>query len=202
MPVNFLIPIQERRSTRAARSIRGMPACCVSTDSFRVRKSDRRRPRGPPSIDAAVGLYAANSIFIGDYLTTPGQAARADYQMIPRRRLCARAPDGSALDAARLDELLAAEPGLFRPVICYRRGSARRFVRPRRPNIRESTASRICSIVTVPSCSTSADPMRTSAVNSLDPRERGEAARTRCWQVIPLMRTCVSIAKSIPVIPE
>jgi biotin synthase len=29
-----------------------------------------------------LALYAANSIFIGDYLTTPGQAAEADYAMI------------------------------------------------------------------------------------------------------------------------
>jgi biotin synthase len=29
-----------------------------------------------------LGLYAANSIFVGDYLTTKGQAAEADYQMI------------------------------------------------------------------------------------------------------------------------
>jgi biotin synthase len=30
----------------------------------------------------ALGLYAANSIFVGDYLTTKGQSAEADYQMI------------------------------------------------------------------------------------------------------------------------
>jgi biotin synthase len=29
-----------------------------------------------------LGLYAANSIFIGDYLTTPGQAAKEDLEMI------------------------------------------------------------------------------------------------------------------------
>ena len=29
-----------------------------------------------------LALYPANSIFIGDYLTTPGQAAEADYRMI------------------------------------------------------------------------------------------------------------------------
>ena len=27
-------------------------------------------------------MYAANSLFIGDYLTTKGQAAEADYKMI------------------------------------------------------------------------------------------------------------------------
>jgi biotin synthase len=29
-----------------------------------------------------LGLYAANSIFVGDYLTTKGQPAEADYRMI------------------------------------------------------------------------------------------------------------------------
>jgi biotin synthase len=53
-----------------------------------------------------LGLYAANSIFIGDYLTTPGQTARADYEMIRDAGFVLEAPDGSALDASRLDELL------------------------------------------------------------------------------------------------
>ncbi len=30
----------------------------------------------------ALGLYAANSIFVGDYLTTQGQPPEADYRMI------------------------------------------------------------------------------------------------------------------------
>jgi biotin synthase len=29
-----------------------------------------------------LGLYAANSLFVGDYLTTKGQAAESDYRMI------------------------------------------------------------------------------------------------------------------------
>jgi biotin synthase len=29
-----------------------------------------------------LGLYAANSLFVGDYLTTPGQPPEADYRMI------------------------------------------------------------------------------------------------------------------------
>ena len=29
-----------------------------------------------------MGLYAANSIFVGDYLTTKGQVPQADYDMI------------------------------------------------------------------------------------------------------------------------
>ena len=30
----------------------------------------------------AMGLYPANSVFVGDYLTTKGQAPEADYKMI------------------------------------------------------------------------------------------------------------------------
>ena len=30
----------------------------------------------------AMGLYPANSVFVGDYLTTKGQAPAADYKMI------------------------------------------------------------------------------------------------------------------------
>ena len=56
-----------------------------------------------------LGLYAANSIFIGDYLTTPGQAARADYEMIRDAGFVLESPEGIALDSARLDELLATE---------------------------------------------------------------------------------------------
>jgi biotin synthase len=29
-----------------------------------------------------LGLYAANSMFVGDYLTTSGQPAEADFKMI------------------------------------------------------------------------------------------------------------------------
>ena len=44
-----------------------------------------------------LGLYAANSIFIGDYLTTPGQAAKADFAMIQDAGFVLEGPDGSPL---------------------------------------------------------------------------------------------------------
>ena len=44
-----------------------------------------------------LGLYAANSIFIGDYLTTPGQAAKADFAMIRDAGFVLENPDGSPL---------------------------------------------------------------------------------------------------------
>jgi biotin synthase len=54
-----------------------------------------------------LGLYAANPIFIGDYLTTPGQAARADYEMIRDMGFVLESANGEALDPSRLDDLLA-----------------------------------------------------------------------------------------------
>jgi biotin synthase len=48
-----------------------------------------------------LGLYPANSIFIGDYLTTAGQAARADLEMICDAGFVLEAPDGSILEGER-----------------------------------------------------------------------------------------------------
>lgn len=45
-----------------------------------------------------LGLYPANSIFIGDYLTTPGQAADADLEMIRDAGFILESPDGSPLE--------------------------------------------------------------------------------------------------------
>lgn len=50
-----------------------------------------------------LGLYPANSIFIGDYLTTPGQAARSDLEMIRDAGFVLEAPDGSVLQGDLLD---------------------------------------------------------------------------------------------------
>jgi biotin synthase len=54
-----------------------------------------------------LGLYPANSIFVGDYLTTRGQSARDDYAMIRDAGFVLEAPDGTALPASVLDELIA-----------------------------------------------------------------------------------------------
>lgn len=52
-----------------------------------------------------LGLYAANSLFIGDYLTTPGQAARADFDMIRDAGFVLESPDGEALTNETLEQL-------------------------------------------------------------------------------------------------
>lgn len=111
VPVNFLIPIpgtpfESRGALDPRRCLRVLCLYRFILPSQEIRIAGGRevhlRSMQP------LGLYAANSIFIGDYLTTPGQAARADYEMIRDAGFVLEAPDGTALDAERLEELLAA----------------------------------------------------------------------------------------------
>lgn len=110
VPVNFLIPIpgtpfEDRGALDPRRCLRVLCLYRFILPSQEIRIAGGRevhlRSMQP------LGLYAANSIFIGDYLTTPGQSARADYEMIRDAGFVLEAPDGSALDPSRLDELLA-----------------------------------------------------------------------------------------------
>jgi biotin synthase len=111
VPVNFLIPIagtpfEERGALDPRRCLRVLCLYRFLLPSQEIRIAGGRevhlRSLQP------LGLYAANSIFIGDYLTTPGQAARADYEMLRDAGFVLEAPDGTPLEAARLEELLSA----------------------------------------------------------------------------------------------
>jgi biotin synthase len=85
IPVNFLNPID---GTPLAGQHELTPRYCLKVLAmFRLVNPDRElRIAGGREIHLgslqALGLYAANSIFVGDYLTTKGQAAEADYQML------------------------------------------------------------------------------------------------------------------------
>lgn len=85
LPVNFLVPIPGTPVQDAARLT---PVYCLKVLSmFRLAN-----PRAELRIAAGremhlgdlqpLGLYAASSIFVGDYLTTKGQAPQKDYRMI------------------------------------------------------------------------------------------------------------------------
>ncbi|MGA2068588.1 MAG: biotin synthase BioB [Thermoguttaceae bacterium] len=85
VPINFLQPIP---GTPLAGTWRLNPRYCLKVLClFRLAV-----PRCELRIAAGremhlrelqpLGLYAANSIFVGDYLTTPGQPPEADYRMI------------------------------------------------------------------------------------------------------------------------
>ena len=110
VPVNFLIPIpgtpfESRGALDPRRCLRVLCLYRFILPSQEIRIAGGRevhlRSMQP------LGLYAANSIFIGDYLTTPGQSARADFEMIRDAGFVLEDPDGTAVDDRRLNELLA-----------------------------------------------------------------------------------------------
>ncbi|HEX5471804.1 MAG TPA: biotin synthase BioB [Lacipirellulaceae bacterium] len=85
IPVNFLNPID---GTPLSGLQELNPRYCLKVLAmFRLVNPDREiRIAGGREMHLgsmqALGLYAANSIFVGDYLTTKGQAPEADNQMI------------------------------------------------------------------------------------------------------------------------
>lgn len=85
IPLNFLIDID---GTPLAHTQRLTPRYCLKALAmFRfVNPKAEIRIAGGRELHLGsmqcLGLYAANSIFVGDYLTTKGQAPEADYKMI------------------------------------------------------------------------------------------------------------------------
>jgi biotin synthase len=101
VPVNFLIPIAGTpfaglRELDPRRCLRVLCLYRFLLPSQEIRIAGGRevhlRSLQP------LGLYPANSIFIGDYLTTQGQAARADYAMIRDAGFVLETPDGESFD--------------------------------------------------------------------------------------------------------
>jgi biotin synthase len=85
IPLNFLIDIN---GTPLAQSQRLNPRYCLKALAmFRfVNPTSELRIAGGRELHLGtlqpLGLYAANSMFVGDYLTTKGQPPEADYRMI------------------------------------------------------------------------------------------------------------------------
>jgi biotin synthase len=85
IPVNFLNPIDG--TPLAGKSDLNPRYCLKVLCLFRLANPRSEiRIAGGREIHLRslqpLGMYAANSLFIGDYLTTKGQAAEADYQMV------------------------------------------------------------------------------------------------------------------------
>jgi biotin synthase len=105
VPLNFLIPIA---GTPFAHLNELNPRRCLNILClFRfLLPSQEIRIAGGREVHLRslqpLGLYPANSIFIGDYLTTAGQAARADLEMIRDAGFVLEAPDGSILEDDRI----------------------------------------------------------------------------------------------------
>jgi biotin synthase len=121
VPVNFLIPIggtplDGLRTLDPRRCLRVLCLFRFLLPSQEIRIAGGRevhlRSLQP------LGLYPANSIFIGDYLTTPGQAAHADFDMIREAGFVLEGADGqSVVDEPDLSALAATpSPGVVLPM--------------------------------------------------------------------------------------
>lgn len=102
VPLNFLIPIpgtpfEQRHELTPRQCLRILCLYRLLLPSQEIRIAGGRevqlRQLQP------LGLYAANSIFIGDYLTTPGQTAQADFEMIRDAGFVLERADGQELQA-------------------------------------------------------------------------------------------------------
>lgn len=85
IPLNFLIPIEgtplsTQRDLTPRYCLKALAAYRLANPQSELRIAGGRelhlRSLQP------LGLYAANSLFVGDYLTTEGQAASEDFQML------------------------------------------------------------------------------------------------------------------------
>ena len=107
VPVNFLIPIAgvplaDLRQLNPRQCLRILCLFRFLLPSQEIRIAGGRevhlRSLQP------LGLYPANSIFIGDYLTTPGQPAHKDLEMIRDAGFVLETPDGSPLEGDPLSD--------------------------------------------------------------------------------------------------
>jgi biotin synthase len=120
VPVNFLIPIP---GTPMA-AVRGLdPRRCLRVLALYrfLLPSQEIRIAGGREVHlrslGVMGLYAANSIFIGDYLTTQGASARADLEMIRDAGFVVETPDGEPFDGDPFAELPASYPRAPLPLV-------------------------------------------------------------------------------------
>jgi biotin synthase len=117
VPVNFLIPVAGTPMASGAGGLDPRRCLRVLVLYRFLLPGQELRISGGREVHLrsmqVMGLYAANSIFIGDYLTTPGQAASADLEMIRDAGFAIESPDGDpvAVDPARgMDAVPASRP--------------------------------------------------------------------------------------------
>ena len=108
VPVNFLIPIEG--TPLFGESALTPRKCLRVLCLYRfILPSQKIRIAGGREVHLRsmqpLALYPANSLFIGDYLTTPGQNAKDDLQMIKDAGFVVEAPDGSPLEGDPVAEL-------------------------------------------------------------------------------------------------
>ncbi|WP_337169825.1 biotin synthase BioB [Gemmatimonas aurantiaca] len=97
VPVNFLIPVPgtsfaDKRELDPRRCLRILTLYRLLLPTQEIRISGGREVHLRSM--QVMGLYPANSIFVGDYLTTQGQTARDDMRMIEDAGFVLETPDG------------------------------------------------------------------------------------------------------------
>jgi biotin synthase len=97
VPVNFLIPVEgtplegvRQLTPRQCLRILTLYRFLLPTQEIRISGGREVHLRALQPL----GLYPANSIFIGDYLTTQGQTAHDDFRMIEDAGFVLETPDG------------------------------------------------------------------------------------------------------------
>jgi biotin synthase len=101
VPVNFLLPLagtpfEEKRELNPRRCLRVLVLYRLLLPSQEIRIAGGREAH-LRSLQP-LGLYPANSIFVGDYLTSQGQPAAADYAMIRDAGFVLENADGAPID--------------------------------------------------------------------------------------------------------
>jgi biotin synthase len=120
VPVNFLLPLPgtpfaERRLLDPRRCLRVLALYRFILPSQEIRIAGGREAH-LRSLQP-LGLYPANSIFVGDYLTSRGQSAADDYQMIRDAGFVLETADGEPLDPPTDAPALAVRAPLPMPVL-------------------------------------------------------------------------------------
>jgi biotin synthase len=120
VPVNFLIPVPGTSfaNVRELDPRRCLRILCLyrfllPTQEIRVSGGREVHLRSLQ----VMGLYPANSIFIGDYLTTQGQTAREDMRMIEDAGFVLETPDGEELGGDAFAEVPDNYPRAALPLI-------------------------------------------------------------------------------------
>jgi biotin synthase len=113
VPVNFLIPVagtpleyQNNLNPRKCLRVLCLYRFILPSQKIRIAGGREVHLRSLQPL----GLYPANSLFIGDYLTTEGQEAKADLEMIRDAGFVLEAPDGTELQGdplAGIEEYLS-----------------------------------------------------------------------------------------------
>ncbi len=120
VPVNFLIPVPgtsfagvRELDPRRCLRILSLYRFLLPTQEIRISGGREVHLRSMQ----VMGLYPANSIFIGDYLTTQGQTAREDLRMIEDAGFMLETPDGEALAIDAIESISEEYPRAKLPLV-------------------------------------------------------------------------------------